>query len=207
MFKESSALESMLKVGRTLIPQSFFSALQPFYHGFLALSGALLYGFPSKKLTVIGVTGTKGKSTVVYLITKILEEAGIPSATIGSLGFRIKEKEWPNSLKMTMPGRWKLQKFLFRAVEKDCEFAVLEVTSEGIKQNRHFGIQFDCAVFTNLQREHIEAHGGFEKYKQTKAQLFKRTKQFHVVNADSEYADFFGSFGPRQLIRYGIRGG
>lgn len=207
MFKESSVLESFLRFGRKIIPKNIFQFFQPYYHGFLALSGALLYGFPSKKLKVIGITGTKGKSTVVYMLTKIFEEAGLPVAAIGSLGFRIKHKEWPNNLKMTMPGRWKLQKFLAQALKENCKYVVLEVTSEGLRQNRHLGINFDCAVFTNLSKEHIEAHGSFENYKKTKTRLFKAAKNFHIINADSEYADFFSDFNPKGHIFYGIKNG
>ncbi len=83
------------------------------------MMAAILYGFPSRKMRVIGVTGTKGKSTTVYMITKILEAAGEKVAAVGSLGYKIGKKEWPNTLKMTMPGRFKLQKFLSQAKKRD----------------------------------------------------------------------------------------
>ena len=82
------------------------------YHFKLAFLGALRYGFPSRRLEVIGVTGTSGKSTTVNLISNILEEAGIPVASTSSIRFRINGKEQLNLLKMTMPGRWRIQKFL-----------------------------------------------------------------------------------------------
>ena len=107
------------------------------YHLILAFLGALVYSFPSKKLRVIGVTGTNGKSTVVEMTSKILEETGYKVASLSSIKFKIKEKEWPNELRMTMPGRFKLQRFLRQAVDSGCQYAVLEVTSEGIKQYRH----------------------------------------------------------------------
>src|SRR3989344_3408544 len=104
MFKES-LLDKILYRIKKLIPKSVFSFFAPYYHAGLAHVGSILYGNPSGALKVIGVTGTKGKSTTVYLISKIFENAGIPVAAIGSLGFKIKGKEWPNYLKMTMPGR------------------------------------------------------------------------------------------------------
>ena len=89
------------------------------------------------------MTGTNGKTTVVNLITKILEEAGYKVASLSSIRFKIEEKEWPNTLKMTMPGRFKIQKFLRQAVDNKCQYAVIEVTSEGIKQYRHKFINFE----------------------------------------------------------------
>src|SRR3990167_2508044 len=133
MFKES-ILDRILYNTKKLIPESVFNALAPMYYTVLAYTGALMYGFPSRGLTVIGVTGTKGKSTVTYLVSRILEAKGDGVAAIGSLGYKIKDKEWPNTLKMTMPGLFKLQKFLYQAKMAGCKYVVLEVTSEGIKQ-------------------------------------------------------------------------
>src|SRR3989344_4638754 len=110
MFKEG-LLDKTLRNIKKLIPRSVFDLVAPVYHAGLAYVGAVLYGFPSRSMKVIGVTGTKGKSTVTYLISKILEANGDGVAAIGSLGYKIKDKEWPNTLKMTMPGRFKLQKF------------------------------------------------------------------------------------------------
>lgn len=177
------------------------------YHAGLAYIAAVIYGFPSRSMKVIGVTGTKGKSTTVYLITRILEANGHAVAAIGSLGYKIREKEWPNTLKMSMPGRFKLQKFLAEAKKAGCEYVVLEVTSEGIKQKRHLGIEFDCAVFTNLHREHIESHGSFENYMAAKQELFQCTKKAHVINADDVYSSQFGEFPAQKKIFYGFTAG
>lgn len=142
------------------------------YHYFLAFFSAVVFFFPSHKLVVIGVTGTSGKSTTVDFITRIFEEAGRKVASISSLRFKIGGHEWKNELKMTMPGRFTIQKFLRQAVNAGCRWVVLEVTSEGIKQYRHKFINFDAAVFTNLNKEHIESHGGFENYRAEKLKLF-----------------------------------
>jgi UDP-N-acetylmuramoyl-L-alanyl-D-glutamate--2,6-diaminopimelate ligase len=173
-----------------------------FYHFFLPMLGAFLYRFPSRKLIVLGVTGTNGKTTVVDLAVKILEEAGYKMASISSIEFKIKEKKYKNTLKMTMPGRMKLQRFLRRAKNVGCEYVVLEATSEGIKQHRHCFIDFDCAVFTNLSPEHIESHGSFEKYRQAKGELFRITKKVHIVNLDDENAKYFLQFPADKKIGF-----
>ena len=206
MFKEG-LLDKILYQVKKLIPKSVFIFFVPFYHAGLAYAGAVLYGFPSRKMKVIGVTGTKGKSTTVFLISKILESADKKIAAIGSLGFKIREREWPNTLKMTMPGRFKLQKFLYEAKKAGCEFVVLEVTSEGIKQKRHLGISFDCAVFTNLHKEHIESHGSFENYRKAKEELFSATKNIHVLNADDPNVEYFSRYPVKRKMFFGLQTG
>ena len=106
----------MKKIIKKFVPAFLLS----WYHFLLAFLGAFFYGFPSKKIKVIGVAGTDGKSTVVSLITKILEKAGYKVASISSIRFKIGAKEWQNTLKMTMPGRLKIQKFLREAVKAKC---------------------------------------------------------------------------------------
>ncbi len=192
---------------KELIKKFVPSFLIDWYHFSLAFLGVLIYGFPSRKLIVIGVTGTNGKSTVVELTSRILEEAGCKIAVLSSIKFKIKGKEWPNTLKMTMPGRFRIQKFLRQAVNAGCQYAVLEVTSEGIKQYRHRFIDFDVAVFTNLTPEHIEAHGGFENYKKAKGKLFQATKNTHIVNLDDENAEYFLQFVAKKKYTYGLNQG
>ncbi len=175
-----------------------------FYHFFLPMFGAFLYRFPSRKLIVIGVTGTNGKSSVVNLIVKILEQGGNKVASLSSIKFKIGKKEWKNSLKMTMPGRMKLQKFLRGAVNAGCKYAVLEVTSEGIKQSRHQFINFETVVFTNLTPEHIESHGSFELYKKAKGKLFEVAKKTHIVNLDDKNAEYFLGFTSDKKIAFSL---
>lgn len=184
-------LEKLLTIGRLLIPQPIFELFQPFYHQGLAYVAAVWYGFPSRKLKVIGVTGTNGKSTVVYLLDKILSAAGYKTASLSTIQFKVGELDWPNNLKMTMPGRFEIQKFLNQALFAGCKYAVLEVTSQGIAQSRHLFIDFEATVLTNLSPEHIEAHGGFENYKAAKLDLFLRTKNIHVLpEGDQELKEF-----------------
>ena len=176
---------------------------QPIYHWCLSMLGAVIYRFPSRSMKVIAVTGTKGKSTTVYMVSKIFEEQGESVAAIGSLGFKIKDHVWPNTLKMTLPGRLKLQKFLYRAKKAGCKYVVLEATSEGIAQNRLAGINVDCAVFTNLHREHLESHGSFEGYLSAKQKLFEKTKGRQILNIDDPHFEKFANYQARTKITFG----
>jgi UDP-N-acetylmuramoyl-L-alanyl-D-glutamate--2,6-diaminopimelate ligase len=202
---------------KKLIKKFIPSFLLDFYHYSLAALGAFLYGFPSRlhpakrggkarKMKIIGVTGTKGKSTVVELTNRILEEAGYKTAFLSSIKFKIGEKEEENKLKMTTPGRMKIQRFLRQARNAGCEYAILEMTSEGIKQYRHKFIDFDAAVLTNLSPEHIEAHKGFENYRKAKGELFKVAKGIHIVNLDDENAEYFLRFPADRKYGYSADG-
>jgi len=192
--------------------KEFFKKIIPsfllnFYYLLFPFLGALIYGFPSRKLKIIGVTGTNGKTTTTEMIVKIFEEAGEKTALINSIRFKIGKKEEKNTLRMTMPGRFFIQRFLRKAVNKGCKYAVLEVTSEGIKQFRHKFIDFEIAVFTNLSPEHIESHGSYEKYKKTKGALFEATENIHIINIEDKEAGFFGGFEAKRKITYGLQRG
>lgn len=167
--------------------------LRIIYHWFWALGGAIFYGFPSEKLIVIGVTGTNGKSTVVALLHEIFLRAGFRVGSLSSLRFKIQKHEEKNMLKMTMPGRGQIQKFLARCVRERCRFAIIEITSEGVRQFRHRFINFDCAIFTNLTPEHIESHGGFEAYRHVKVSFFQDV-------AGDRRKHLFGKCVPKTLI-------
>ncbi len=175
---------------KSQIPVPILKVMQKPYHFFLALAAAVWYRFPSRKLTVIGVTGTKGKTTVVELLHAIFEAQGVQAASVSSLRFRIDGEESPNISGMTMPGRFFIQQFLSRAVERGCGYAVIEVTSQGIEQYRHRFIDFDIGVLTNIAPEHIEAHGGFEPYLRTKLDFFWRLskKSIAVINRKDSQA-------------------
>jgi UDP-N-acetylmuramoyl-L-alanyl-D-glutamate--2,6-diaminopimelate ligase len=156
---------------RKLIPAPIFRALQPAYHFMLALTGALVYRFPARKIKIVGITGTKGKTSTTEFVNVILEEAGFKTALASTLRFKIDTKSSPNMHKMTMPGRFFMQKFLRHAVDSGCGWAVVEMTSEGAKQSRHKFVHLDALIFTNISPEHIESHGSFEKYLEAKLSI------------------------------------
>lgn len=185
---------------KKFVPKFLVSA----YHYLMAFAGPVLYGFPSRKMTIIGVTGTKGKSTTVILAGKILEEAGFKVGWISSATIKVGEKEWLNPYHMTMPGRFVLQKLMRRMADQKCKYCLVEVTSEGITQYRHKFTKFKTAVFTNLKPEHIEAHGSFEKYREAKGKLFSITKKIHVINLDDDNSGYFLKFLANKKIGYGM---
>jgi len=176
------------------------------YHLFLAGLGMIIYGNSSRKLKVIGVTGTKGKSTTIYMAGRILEQAGYKVGWISSLSIKIGQKEQINPFHITMPGRMFIQKILRQMVRAGCQYVLIEVTSEGIKQFRHRFIHFDTAVFTNLTAEHIEAHHGFENYKKAKAKLFKALKGQGkiIVNLDDDNAKYYFDFAAQEKYGYSL---
>lgn len=195
--RPDDSTENALRTVKKFIPRSVFGALQPLYHRALSVVGPLLYRYPSRKLVVIAVTGTKGKSTTVELTAAMLRGAGHKVASMSTIRFCIGEKCEPNLYKMTVPGRFAVQKFLRAAVDAGCTHAVIEMTSEGAKQFRHKGIDFDALVFTNLQREHIESHGSFENYAAAKLSLAKHLEdspkrpRIIVANQDDTYGKEF----------------
>lgn len=194
----------MLHLLRRIVPLPVFRV----YHFFLARLAAFVYHYPSEELIVIGVTGTNGKTTTSYLLAKALEAAGAKVGLTTTAVLKIADKEWVNPTKMTMPGRFFLQRALRNMVKAGCTYAVIETSSQGLIQSRHIGISYDVAVFTNLTPEHLEAHGGFEAYKAAKAILFQHVAKRHpkrlhgqsisraiVLNAESEHSADYARVG------------
>ncbi len=206
-------LETILRIGRKLIPRKLFSLAQPLYHYLLTLTGALIYRFPSRKIHIVGVTGTKGKSTTLELVNGILESAGMKTALLGTIRFKIGSESKPNMRKMTIPGRFFVQKFLRDAVSAQCDWAILELTSESTRQFRHKWIALDALIFTNLAPEHIESHGSYEKYRDAKLELAKlltknvwphKENTAIIANADDKESPHFLAIGADRALPYAL---
>ena len=187
---------------KKFLPKKLFKALQPFYHGALALCASYYYGRPGERLTVIGVTGTAGKSSTVRMLAQILNASGRATGFITTISFHDGKLEHVTRHGLSMPGGPLLQRQLKAILEHGCKFAIVECTSEGLAQNRHLGIPFAAALLTNLYPAHLEAHGGFENYKQAKGKLFRvlNGQGTLVVNLDNVHAQYFLDFPAQRKI-------
>lgn len=175
------------------------------YHLAKAYVAALWFGFPSRRLCVIGVTGTDGKSTTAEMIARVLNGAGMKTALSSSVHFCIGNDERENTMKMSMPGPFTLQRFLREAVQERCTHAVVEVSSEGVVQHRHRCIRFHTAVVTNLYPEHIERHGSFKTYREAKGRFVREARNVHVLNGEDEQSGYFLQFPADRVYLFGTR--
>lgn len=148
------------------------------------------FNFPTRKLKVIGVTGTDGKTTTTKMIQHIFEKSRLKTGLINTISAKIGKKEYDTGFHVSNPEPLALYKFLAQMVKKHCKYVVLEVTSHGIDQKRVAAIDFEAAVLTNVAREHLDYHKTFEVYRRTKAQLFENVP-IAVVNKDDKSFDYF----------------
>jgi UDP-N-acetylmuramoyl-L-alanyl-D-glutamate--2,6-diaminopimelate ligase len=204
-------MEKILRTVEKLVPKKVYRFFQPAYHFLLALTGVIIYRHPSRHIYVIGVTGTKGKSSTVEFVNAALEAAGKKTAILSTIRFKIGDSTRPNKFKMTMPGRFFTQKFLRDAVDAKCQYAIIEMTSEGARFYRHLGVELDALIFTNLSPEHIESHGSFAHYKKAKLRLVQRLAKsqkpmrLSIANTDNEHAPSFLIFPVEKNIGYSLK--
>jgi UDP-N-acetylmuramoyl-L-alanyl-D-glutamate--2,6-diaminopimelate ligase len=175
---------------------------------------ASFYGSPSQRMICIGVTGTEGKSTTVYLIWQLLrlmgKKAGFFSTVLSSAG----GGEVPNTEHQTTPEAPEVQRRLWEMAEHGAEYAVLEASSHGLSQKtgRLRDVAFSAAVMTNVTHEHLEFHGTWEQYREDKLNLFRALKRqgvlasIGVVNADDPSASVFAAAGASKVLKYSVRG-
>lgn len=162
---------------------------------------AAFYGFAHKKLRMIAVTGTNGKTTTSYIIRKILESSGCKTGLIGTVNVVIGKEKYPADL--TTPDPADLHRYLMLMKIAGCEACVMEVSSQALAQLRVYGINFDCAVFTNLSPEHLDYHKSMQEYAKAKAVLFKNSK-VSVINADDGFSEFMKNHSVGKVVTYGV---
>lgn len=203
-----SHIEKSLRKIEKFVPRKVYKFFQPAYHFVLALVGAIIYRYPARNIHVVAITGTKGKSTTTEFVNAVLEEAGYKTAILSTIRFKIADHNKPNMYKMTMPGRFFVQKFLREAVDAGCQYAIVEMTSEGAKMWRHAFTSLNTLIFTNLSPEHIESHGSFEKYRDAKlglaravARSWKQNTKV-IANADDKHGPHFLIYNVDQNIPY-----
>jgi UDP-N-acetylmuramoyl-L-alanyl-D-glutamate--2,6-diaminopimelate ligase len=162
------------------------------------------FGDPGQAMTIVGITGTDGKSSVTHLVTQALTRIGKSCASIGTLGYGIGNNLTPDSL--TTPDTVSLQSRLHRFQQQRCEYVVMEVSSHALEQYRVNGCDFDIAVLTNLGRDHLDYHGDQQSYAAAKARLFHDFKlSGRVVNIDDSFGQQLShDVEPKSLIRYSV---
>lgn len=162
-----------------------FQKIKNIYHLVQAIVANIIYGFPAKKATVIGVTGTDGKTTTTSIIYHILKESGKKVSMITSVGAYIDDAVYDIGFHVTTPSPFGLQKYLKRAVDAGAKYIVLETTSHALDQNRVWGIPYAVAVLTNITHEHLDYHKTYSTYAKTKFILFSHAP-ICVLNMDDE---------------------
>ena len=154
-----------------------------------------------KKLKLIGMTGTNGKTTTCFLIYQALNKVGIKCAYIGTIGFYINNER--RVLKNTTPNLYELYNMLLECVDKNIEYVVMEVSSQGLDMGRVDTLEFEYAIFSNLTQDHLDYHESMENYALAKQKLFKHTK-YAIVNSDDKYSNYF--LLDNENITYGTNG-
>lgn len=166
-----------------------------------ALIASRFYGSAHKKMKLIGVTGTNGKTTTSYLIRKILEDSGCKTGLIGTVNVVIGKEKYPADL--TTPDPIDLHRYLMLMNIAGCRACVMEVSSQALAQDRVYGINFECGVFCNLTPEHLDYHKTMDEYSHSKAKLFEMCKT-SVINIDSRYSSLMLSKAAGRKITFGI---
>ena len=170
---------------------------------------AAFYEYPSKDLNIVGITGTNGKTTVSHLVQKIFENNNQKCGLIGTLGHKFSSEDTYHDAKHTTPQAPELQKLLRTFDEKGINNVCMEVSSHALDQNRVGGIDYKCAVITNLTQDHLDYHILMENYFEAKAILFRGLKEgcYAVLNADDEYYEKFRAIVPNgvKIVTYGIK--
>ena len=174
------------------------------YHKLKAMAMAYKYKFPGKRMKVIGVTGTNGKTSTCFLIWKMLNIAGYKTGLMTTVAWGVDKLE-EQVEHMTTVDTETLNQRMQKIAESGAEFLVLEITSHALAQNRIFGVPIEVAVMTNVTHEHLDYHKTFENYRDAKRKLFKMAK-YGVINEDDKSWSYFAD-DVKEYITYGINGG
>jgi len=197
-------MHQVKKVLKKLLPTNARQPILNSYHLLEAVAANVRFGFPTKELQVIMVTGTNGKTTTASLIAQMLTNAGhkvgINSTAYYSYGGKVVPKEGSRTLEDV----YKLQKMFAEMKAAGCEYIVLEATSQGLVQNRLWGVPCDVAVMTNLTQDHLDYHGTMQRYAAAKAKLFQMRPRLIVLNHDDEWYEYYNKFlAKERKVSYG----
>jgi UDP-N-acetylmuramoyl-L-alanyl-D-glutamate--2,6-diaminopimelate ligase len=189
----------MLSSLKKLVPEP----IKNIYHFIQALLGALIFLFPSRKLKIIGVTGTDGKTTTTHLIHHILNKTGRKTSMLSTVEAKIGEEHIDTGLHVTTPNPFKVQYLLHKMRKAGSEFVVLETTSHGLAQSRVALVKFLVGIITNVTHEHLDYHKKYEKYLEAKIKILKGV-DFRILNGDEPNFEKLKDQGSGQLISFGV---
>lgn len=178
--------------------------LKNLYHFLVSFLALLLNGHSAKKMTVIGVTGTDGKTSTTHLIYHILKTAGFPVSFVSTVEAKINGVSFDTGFHVTTPSSFALQKLIKKAYISGSRYLVLEITSHALDQYRSLGTSIDIAVITNISHEHIDYHRSLENYRLAKAKILKGA-DYAVLNRDDDYFDFLKRKVYNKLIPYSLK--
>ncbi len=182
----------------------FYNSLVKPVHFFEAVAGGVRFGFPAKKLKVIGVTGTNGNTTTCFMVWKMLNESGRKTGLMTTVAWGVDKLE-PELGHMTTVDCKTLNERIKKIVDAGAEYLVLETTSHALSQFRTLGVPIEIGVFTNLTHEHLDYHKTIENYRKAKIKLIKKAK-YSVINADDKNGKYFVK-AAKDYITYGIKNG
>ena len=174
------------------------------YHLLTAFTANLWYRFPSKNMTVIGITGTDGKTTTTHLISHILRDSGLPVSYVSSIEANITGKKFETGFHVTTPSSWQLQRFIKMAKDSGTQYLILEITSHALDQFRSFGVEIDISVITNISHEHLDYHKDMKNYISAKSKILKNSK-YAVLNADEDNFAFLSKKARGKVISYSLK--
>ena len=200
-----ASLRAIISLMKKLLEKLPFynTAVLP-YHFLQSVAAGIKYNFPGKKIHVIGVTGTNGKTTTCFMIWHMLNQAGIKTGIMTTVAWGIDHLQ-PELAHMTTVDAFTLNQRISKIQKKGARYLVLEITSHALAEFRTLGIPVDIAVFTNLTHDHLDYHKTFEKYRNAKGKLFKKAS-YSILNADDKATSYYQKLS-KQYTTYGINKG
>ena len=203
-------MSDIRKIIKKVVPKDLFSKIEPVGHLIESIGANAINGFPAKKMHIIGVTGTNGKTTTTFMIQKMLSSAGYKTALLSTVAYGVDDNIIPQKEHITTAQAGVLQKMLREFADQGVDWVVLETSSHSLAQNRVWGVPYEIAVMTNVTNDHLDYHKTFERYRDAKIKLFKIANRhglrFGVINNDDPSADLFKN-AISNCKTYGLKGG
>lgn len=193
-----------MRTVRKVVPKQGVRLLEETYRRGRGYAVAAQYGFPSRGLRVIAITGTNGKTTTASYINEILRTAGLKTAMFSTAVIEVDGQRKVNDLNATVALTAQMQSFFRDAKRAGVDFVILEITSHALHQHKLDTVKVECAIMTNLTQDHLDYHGTMENYAAAKAKLFKGQPRYIVLNHDDEWFDYYNQFdAAEQKMTYG----